>query len=99
MPGPLGPGHGFITISFLNTRRNPGDRAASGFTEFRMLRPGYTLDGDQVFTDKFLGALRGIDFEAIRFMPFVGANGVDQTYPTVTDWSGPATTQRRPASR
>ncbi len=85
--GPPGAEHGFIIISFSNTRRNPADTSESGFTEFKMLRPGYPLGTDRIFTDEFLAAMRGIQFEAIRFMPFVGANNVEQIYPTVTDWS------------
>ncbi|MFC1586235.1 FlgD immunoglobulin-like domain containing protein, partial [Fibrobacterota bacterium] len=40
-----------------------------------------------VFTDEFLAALTGINFEAVRFMPFVGANDVEPEYPAVTEWS------------
>ena len=50
--GPPGPGHGFIIISFANTRRTAEDTGESGFTEFRMLRPGYLLDTEKVFTDE-----------------------------------------------
>ncbi|MBN2344731.1 MAG: hypothetical protein JXX29_01825 [Deltaproteobacteria bacterium] len=85
--GPPGAGHGFIIIDFANTRRTATDTGESGFTDFRMIRPGYSLDTDKVFTDDFLNAVSGIDFEAIRFMPFIGANNIEQTYPTVTEWS------------
>ena len=85
--GPPGEGHGFIIIRFANTRRTPDDTGESGFTEFKMHRPGYPLDTDKVFTDEFIAAIQGIRLEAIRFMPFVGANDIEQTYPTVTEWS------------
>jgi len=85
--GPPGDNHGFVIISFSNTRRTGSDTDESGFTEFKMHRPGYALDTDKVFTDAFIAAMEGIDFEAIRFMPFVGANSVEQTWPTVTEWS------------
>ncbi len=85
--GPPGPGHGFIIVSFMNTRRTADDTGESGFTEFRMHRPGYPLDSEKVFTDEFIAAVEGIRFEAIRFMPFVGANDIEQVYPTATEWS------------
>lgn len=85
--GPPGSEHGFIVISFRNTRRTADDTNESGFKEFKMHRPGYPLDTEKVFTDEFLAAVNGIKFEALRFMPFVGTNSIEQTYPTVTEWS------------
>ncbi len=87
MDGTLGAGYGFIILQFSNTRRTPQDTEESGFTDFKMYRPGYPLDTPKIFTDPFLAALTGINFEAIRFMPFVGANDVDPIYPATTEWS------------
>ncbi|MBN2529250.1 MAG: hypothetical protein JXR76_22875 [Deltaproteobacteria bacterium] len=87
IPEPSGAGYGFVLIDFTQTRRNPGDTAESGFTEFKLFRPGYALTTDKVFTDAFIAALQGVAFEAIRFMPFVGTNDVEQTWPQVTEWS------------
>jgi hypothetical protein len=52
-----------------------------------MNRPGYPLTTSKIFTDDFLAALTGINFSAIRFMPFTNPNGIDPPYPGLTPWS------------
>jgi hypothetical protein len=84
---PPGAGGGFVNLEFTSTRRTAGSATGSGFTRFRMLRPGYPLNTPKTFTDDFLTALTGINFSAIRFMVFTGTNGMDPLYPGVTAWS------------
>jgi hypothetical protein len=81
------PGGGFINLEFTNTRRVAGGATGSGFTNFKMNRPGYPLNTPKIFTDDFLAALSGINFSAIRFMPFTNPNGIDPLYPGTTPWS------------
>jgi hypothetical protein len=81
-----GPGGGFIDLEFTNTRRTTGSVAGSGFTVFRMLRPGYSLNTSKTFTDDFIAALSGINFSAIRCMVFTGVNGMDPLFPGATTW-------------
>ena len=81
------PGGGFISLEFTNTRRTAASAAGSGFTHFRMNRPGYPLNTAKIFTDDLLAALTGINFSVIRFMPFTNPNGIDPLYPGVTPWS------------
>ena len=81
------PGGGFINLEFTNTRRTAASGTGSGFTHFKMNRPGYSLNTSKIFTDDFLAALSGINFSAIRFMPFTNPNGIDPLYPGVTPWS------------
>ncbi len=85
--GPPGPGHGFLILKFSNTVRTPGAQAGSGIRNLKIHRPGYPLDHPDVFAAPFIQALLGINFEAIRFMPFSGANDVDPVYPKVTHWN------------
>ncbi|MBN2716718.1 MAG: hypothetical protein JXX14_12770 [Deltaproteobacteria bacterium] len=87
IPDASGAGYGFVLIDFTETRRTASDTGESGFTDFKMYRPGYPPDTDKIFTDAFIAALQGIAFEAIRFMPFVGTNDVEETYPQVTEWA------------
>jgi hypothetical protein len=81
-----GPGGGFINLKFTGTQRTAASATGSGFTQFRMKRPGYPLNTAKIFTDDFLSALTGINFSAIRFMPFTNPNGIDPLYPGVTTW-------------
>jgi hypothetical protein len=81
------PGGGFIELGFTNTKRTLASATGTGFTKFRMLYPGYPLNTSATFTTAFLGALSGINFSAIRFMVFTGANGMDPAYPGTTVWT------------
>lgn len=81
------PGGGFINLEFTNTRRTAASAMGSGFTRFRMNRPGYPLNTPKLFTDDFLATLNGINFSAIRFMVFTNTNGMDPLYPAATPWS------------
>jgi hypothetical protein len=85
--GPVGPGHGFILIDFTDTNRTASSATGTGFTEFRMLRPGYELNTTKTFTDEFISALTGIKFTVIRYMCFSNTNGRDPDYPDSTEWS------------
>ncbi len=87
VPGPVGAGHGFMLIDFTGTKRTPASPPGSGFTDFRMLRPGYELTTTKTFTDAFIDALTGINFTVIRYMCFSNTNGRDPDYPGVTEWS------------
>jgi hypothetical protein len=85
--GPPSAGHGTFFIAFTNTRRIPGDSNGSGFTNLKMIRPDYSADTQQTFTDDLINALTHPHFAAIRFMPFTDVNGADPIYPDVTEWS------------
>jgi len=80
-------GGGFINLEFTNTRRTWQSATGSGFTKFRMNRPGYPLSTAKVFTDDFLSALTGVNFSAIRTMPFTNPNGTDPVYPGTISWN------------
>ena len=77
---------GFFILTFSNTRRTPSAAIGSGFTDFKMLRPGYTSDSS-IFHDDFLHLFSLIDFSAIRYMEFTHTNGSDPDYPAVTTWN------------
>lgn len=77
---------GLFLINIRNTRRTPSDPLNSGFTAFKMLRPGYT-DDSLLFYPPFLNLLDSIHFSAIRYMIFTEANGSDPSYPGVMEWA------------
>lgn len=78
--------NGLFLINLANTRRTPTDPLNSGFTDFKMLRPGYT-DDSALFYPPFLQLFDSIRFSAIRYMVFTEANGSDPTYPAATEWT------------
>jgi len=79
------PGTGLVAISFVNTRRSPEDATGTGFTDLRVIRPGYPEDTGKIFTDEFLTALK--PFRVIRFMGFLHSNNTNPVYPEVVEWS------------
>ena len=78
--------NGFFLINFSNTQRTPSDPTNSGFTDFKMLRPGYSDDSD-LFHTPLLSIFDSINFSAIRYMNLTATNGRDPNYPAVTEWA------------
>jgi hypothetical protein len=78
--------HGFFLINFANTRRSSVSGLNTGFTNFKMLRPGFEND-DGLFYPPFLALFDLLNFEAIRYMVFTGTNGRDPLYPAQLTWS------------
>ena len=78
--------NGFFLLAFSNTRRTPSDSLYSGFTNFKMLRPGY-LDDSQLFHSPFLSIFDSINFSTVRYMVFTGTNGSDPNFPAQTEWT------------
>jgi hypothetical protein len=84
---PPGPNHGLFFIQFEDTQRTPASPIDSGFTNFKMIRPGYPADTTQTFHQPLLDALASVNFAAIRFINFTGADEEDIIYPDTTEWS------------
>jgi hypothetical protein len=78
--------HGFFLISFTNTRRSSVSGLNTGFTHFKMLRPGFENDQD-LFYPPFMALFDLVNFEAIRYMVYTGTNGRDPLYPDQLSWS------------
>ncbi|NQT23918.1 T9SS type A sorting domain-containing protein [candidate division KSB1 bacterium] len=86
IPNSPGPNYGFFSISFTQTQRTSMSQIGSGFSDFKMVKPGYAHDTDQLFTDDFISTLTNADFSTIRFMDFRGTNGSEPEYPAVIRW-------------
>ncbi|TFH27739.1 MAG: hypothetical protein E4H10_02850 [Bacteroidia bacterium] len=82
---PLG-SKGLFLINFSNTRRSSESGLNTGFTNFKMLRPGYDNDMD-LFYAPFLTLFDSVNLESIRYMVFTGTNGRDPVYPAQIPWS------------
>ena len=78
---------GLFTIGFADTKRTAASPTNTGFTNLKMIRPGYAPDTTQVFTDAFINCLTSASFSTIRFMDFRHTNNSEPTYPAVTEWS------------
>jgi hypothetical protein len=85
--GPPGDNHGMFFIAFSNSKRTQDSETGSGITNLKMMRPGYQLNTNRIFTDNLINALNSADFAAIRFMPFLNTNDAEPDYPAVTEWA------------
>lgn len=83
-------GVGLLIVAFTNTRRTPESPASSGFTDLRVIRPGYPADTTQTFTNEFLKALE--PFAVIRYMNWLSSNDHPGPYGDrghhALEWSG-----------
>jgi fibronectin type 3 domain-containing protein len=70
----LQPGHSLLQLQFLNTKRLPSDQPGTGFTNMRLIQPGYPTNTDQIFTRGTLNAYKQ-PFAAIRFLGPDAGNG------------------------
>ncbi|MFP4681295.1 MAG: hypothetical protein ACLFQB_12540 [Chitinispirillaceae bacterium] len=78
-------GNVYFHIEFSNTERTPGN-TNSGFTNLRMIRPGYPLDTEQIFTDEFVALCQEASFSCFRYYPVQNIwDGVPE-YPEMTKW-------------
>jgi hypothetical protein len=89
IPGPPGPNHGVVFLNFVNTRRTASSAVGGGFTDLRIMKPGYTTASAQVLHQAFLSCATSAKFAAMRFMDFTGTNYQESniTYPSVREWA------------
>ena len=70
-----GPGHGLILLDFRDTQRDAGSPMQTGVADFKLIRPGYASDSQEIFTREYLACLRSAAFSTIRFMNVTNTNG------------------------
>ena len=79
-----------LSIEFTNTKRSSGSATGSGFTDLRLMRPGYSLDENEPrFTEEPVYLNR--PFGPLRFMSgWLKTNEIspfDADGPVTTEWS------------
>jgi fibronectin type 3 domain-containing protein len=73
------PGHSLLQLQFLNTKRLPTDQPGTGFTNMRLIQPGYPANTSQVFTQGTLNAYQQ-PFASVRFLGPDAGNGYQTFY-------------------
>lgn len=63
---------GSVGLIFRNTKRTTTSATNTGFTNVRLIKPGYPSDGSQVFTTPFLAALGKVS--VVRMMDWTATN-------------------------
>jgi len=74
-------------IEFTNTQRTTGSGTDTGYTDLKMIKPGYPAGTTQTFTDNFINTLTSANWGAIRYMDTTGTNNQEGTYPETISWS------------
>ncbi len=77
----LQPGHSLLQLQLVETRRLPTDLPGTGFTNMRLIRPGYSTNTQQTFTPGSL-AVYHPPFASIRFLEVDGANNYQTFFGT-----------------
>ncbi len=77
----------YAHLNFTNTKRTAASATDTGFTDLKMIRPGYPADTNQLFHTPLLEALGSANFAAMRFMGFTASNAENVTYPDTTTWA------------
>jgi hypothetical protein len=82
------PGQGLLFVEFVDTRRTPESETNTGIADVRLLRPGYDLDTETIFTPHMLKAVE--PFGVLRFMNWVGGNNINPPFDSgadsILDW-------------
>ncbi|SFJ31315.1 S-layer homology domain-containing protein [Paenibacillus sp. UNC496MF] len=69
-------GGGLLYVSFTQT--------VGGVRDVKLMRPGYSADGGELFTREFVQALQ--PFGTLRFMDWLSTNNNNPSYPASTEW-------------
>ncbi|MBI5326381.1 MAG: hypothetical protein HZB41_14090, partial [Ignavibacteriae bacterium] len=85
--------HGIVVLAFTNTRRTPSSTLNSGITELKVMRPGYDLNTDKIFTDEYINLLKSANFACFRYYGVQNIWEGEPVYPAVTSWSNRKTPQ------
>ncbi|MBI3258341.1 MAG: hypothetical protein HYZ54_02505 [Ignavibacteriae bacterium] len=78
--------HGFVILSFKNTRRTSKDTLNSGITNLKVMRPGYELATPKIFTDEYITLCKAANFACYRFYNVQNVWEGEPTFPTKTTW-------------
>ncbi|MBM2816951.1 MAG: hypothetical protein HW421_3713 [Ignavibacteria bacterium] len=86
VPSPPLKDYGFIYLIFKNTKRSPESQLSSGITELKVMRPGYPLNTNKIFTDEYINLLKSADFACYRFYGVQNIWDGEPAYPNPTKW-------------
>lgn len=86
VPAPPSNGHGFIYLTFTNTRRTAADTLNSGITGFKVMRPGYELSTNKIFTDEYITLCQSAEFACYRYYTLQNIWDGEPAFPQTTTW-------------
>lgn len=78
--------HGLVFLNIRNTRRTPNASLNSGITELKVMRPGYELNTEKIFTDQYLALCKAANFTCYRYYNVQNIWGGEPIYPAIQEW-------------
>ncbi len=78
--------HGLVFLNVRNTRRTPTSANGSGITDLRIMRPGYDLETNKLFTDEYVAACKAANFSCYRFYNVQNIWDGEPAFPAKTTW-------------
>lgn len=84
--GPPASGRDFFKLVFANTQRSPEGSTNAGITDLRIVRPGYALETEKIFTDEYVELCKEADFKCYRFYDLQNIWQGEPEFPAKTTW-------------
>jgi len=78
--------HGLVFLNIRNTRRTQSASLNSGITELKVMRPGYELNTDKIFTDQYIALCKAANFSCYRFYNVQNIWGGEPIFPAIQVW-------------
>lgn len=78
--------HGFVVLTFNNTKRTANSSANSGISKLKINRPGYDLENNQIFTNEYISLCKAADFNCYRFYNVQNIWEGEPKYPAKSIW-------------
>jgi len=86
IPGPPGSNHSIVNLIFTNTTRRVDGPTNTGITNLKVIRPGYDINTNQVFTDEYIALCKSANFACFRYYTLQNIWSGEPTYPEKTLW-------------
>ncbi|MFH1049607.1 MAG: T9SS type A sorting domain-containing protein [bacterium] len=87
VPGPPADNHGIVVLTFTNTARTVEGPTNRGITNLKVIRPGYELNTEKIFTDEYINLCKAADFSCYRFYNLQNIWSGEPEFPEKTLWS------------
>jgi hypothetical protein len=79
--------HGLVILRFSNTKRSAASASDTGIRNLKVMRPGYALNTEKIFTDDYISLCKAANFACFRYYTVQNIWGGEPDYPAVTQWN------------
>jgi len=86
IPGPPAANHGIVNLTFSNTSRIVDGPTNSGITNLKIMRPGYDINTEQIFTVEYINLCKAANFACYRYYTLQNIWSGEPEFPKKTLW-------------